>query len=193
MTSSSSVGLLVLRVALGAIFLYHGLAKILPAENELGATWARNLWAQWGNPPGDLMVNVENIPGLTDEQKETAKRGLSKRYARNAPQVPPTLEDHAVQYAVAWGELLGGVAMILGFLTRVAAIGLIAIQVGAIALVTAPRGFSFGAGGGYEYNLALLAMCAAVVVMGPGDVAVDRWLAPRRKKVVAKPMTPAPV
>ena len=41
----------------------------------------------------------------------------------------------AMQAAVAWGELLGGLAMALGFLTRLAALGLIAIMVGAIVTV----------------------------------------------------------
>src|SRR5260221_9968921 len=46
-----------------------------------------------------------------------------------------------VQLAVAWGELVGGIALAVGFLTRLAAIGIIAIMAGAIATVHWQHGF----------------------------------------------------
>jgi putative oxidoreductase len=79
----------------------------------------------------------------------------------------------AQQIAVAWGELLGGVALVIGFLTRIAALGIIAIMAGAIATVHGPKGFSLQ-DGGYEYNFALIVIAAAVVLLGPGTLAVDR-------------------
>src|SRR6476620_132760 len=57
----------------------------------------------------------------------------------------------AIQIAVAWGELLGGVAIALGLLTRIAALGSIAIMAGAIVTVTGPAGFSL-LNKGFEYN-----------------------------------------
>src|SRR5262249_16645109 len=42
----------------------------------------------------------------------------------------------ATEMAVAWGETIGGFAMLVGFMSRIAAVGLIIIQVGAILLVT---------------------------------------------------------
>ena len=39
------------------------------------------------------------------------------------------------QMAVAWGELLCGLGMLLGFLTRLAAVGIIIIMLGAIYTV----------------------------------------------------------
>jgi putative oxidoreductase len=86
----------------------------------------------------------------------------------------------AVQIAVAWGELLGGVALALGFLTRLAALGIAAIMVGAIYTVHGKHGFSLQQGG-YEYNFAILVMCAAVFLLGSGTLAVDRWFRIRRK------------
>jgi putative oxidoreductase len=86
-----------------------------------------------------------------------------------------------VQAAVAWGQLLGGIAMALGFLTRVAAVGLAAIMVGAVATVHWPNGFSLQ-DGGYEYNFAILVICAALILLGPGPLAVDRVFRLRRKK-----------
>src|ERR1700737_2291160 len=41
----------------------------------------------------------------------------------------------AVQAVVAWGELVGGVAILLGILTRLASLGIIVIMCGAIYTV----------------------------------------------------------
>jgi putative oxidoreductase len=77
------------------------------------------------------------------------------------------------QVAVAWGELLGGVALAVGFLTRLAALGLIGIEAAAIALVQGANGFALH-DNGYEYKFALIVMCVAVVLLGGGTLAVDR-------------------
>jgi uncharacterized membrane protein YphA (DoxX/SURF4 family) len=94
--------------------------------------------------------------------------------------IPDALEYQGVQFAVAWGELVCGVAMLLGLLTRLAAAGLIVIMIGAIYTVTGPQGFSVAAGG-YEYNLAILAMCVVLIIKGSGPLSVDGWLAARRQ------------
>ena len=85
-----------------------------------------------------------------------------------------------VQALVAWGELLGGIAMLFGFLTRVAAVGLAVIMVGAIATVHWPHGFNI-LNGGWEYNYAILILCAALVLIGGGQLAVDRLFVLRRR------------
>lgn len=112
----------------------------------------------------------------------------AQKYWRARPELMPrSLTYPATQYAVAWGELLGGLALAAGVLTRVAAAGLILIQAGAVALVTYSRGFAFERGGGYEYNLALLAMCASVLVLGGGLYSVDRLCAARAARAQAGP------
>lgn len=87
-----------------------------------------------------------------------------------------------LQMAVAWGELIGGVAVAVGFLTRVAALGLAAIMAGAIVQVHGPHGFS-AKEQGYEYNFAILIICAALILLGPGSLAVDRFFRLRRKPI----------
>jgi putative oxidoreductase len=84
------------------------------------------------------------------------------------------------QVAAAWGQLLGGVAMLIGLLTRLAALGLIVIMAGAIALVHAPNGFDIRHGG-WEYNFVLIVVCVAVILLGSGLIGVDRWLRFRRR------------
>jgi putative oxidoreductase len=111
---------------------------------------------------------------------------VGRYYEHVDVEVPPTLTFAGTQYAVAWGELLGGVAMLLGFLTRLAALGLIVIQTGAVMLVTAPRGFSLAGGVGYEYNLALLAMCLCLLLTGSGLLSLDAYLKNQRARAKAQ-------
>jgi len=101
-----------------------------------------------------------------------ADNGLGARWnpADDAPPAP-------VQLAVAWGELIGGAALGLGFLTRLAAAGIIAIMAGAIALVHWEHGFDITQGG-FEYNAVIIVMCTCLVLGGPGPIAVDRFFPP---------------
>jgi putative oxidoreductase len=87
----------------------------------------------------------------------------------------------ALQIAVAYGELLGGIALGLGFLTRLASLGIIALMAGAIATVTGQHGFN-NQDKGFEYNFALIVIALAVFLLGAGPVSFDRYMfAPRRR------------
>jgi putative oxidoreductase len=68
---------------------------------------------------------------------------------------------------VASIEFLGGVALILGFGTRTAALLLSCIMLVAMTNVTLERGFA----GGYDINLALLGGLLALLLAGPGKFA----------------------
>jgi uncharacterized membrane protein YphA (DoxX/SURF4 family) len=169
---------LVLRLALAVIFIYHGNIKVFGPNADLGASWATQQWAAQSKIPADLLARVDQIPDskLDEETKTEVKADLATSYARDASAPPEALTAwHWTQYAVAWGELVGGIALLVGILTRLAALGLIVIQVGAVWTVTGLHGFSVTRGGGYEYNLALIAMCLALVIMGGGTWAVDRF------------------
>jgi putative oxidoreductase len=72
-------------------------------------------------------------------------------------------------------ELVGGLALILGLGTRVAA-ALIAIDmVVAMLLVSLKRSFI----GGYEFELMLLAAAASLALLGGGALSLDRLFWPR--------------
>jgi putative oxidoreductase len=79
-------------------------------------------------------------------------------------------------------EFFGGLTVLIGFLTRLAAAGLAADMAGAIIKVHLVNGFFLnwsitpGKGHGYEFNLALLAMSIALLLSGPGKFALDRML-----------------
>jgi len=74
---------------------------------------------------------------------------------------------------IATLELVGGVALILGVLTRVFAVLLALDMLGALFLVHAPAGI-FAAAGGYELVLILAAAALAVALVGAGRVSVDK-------------------
>jgi putative oxidoreductase len=116
---------LLLRLVLGAVFIFHGWHKV-------GADGGAN-WAQGPDPLA-------------------------------AP----------LQLAVAWGELIAGIAMVVGFLTRLAALGLIVIMAGAIAHVHWPHGFDLSQGG-FEYNVTLIVISLCLVLGGPGPLSID-WI-----------------
>jgi putative oxidoreductase len=80
--------------------------------------------------------------------------------------------------AVALVEFLGGLALVLGLLTRVAALGLSVTMLGAILLVHLAGGFFLP--NGVEFALALLGATLALTVAGAGRWSVDAWLARRR-------------
>jgi putative oxidoreductase len=123
-----SLASVVLRAALAAVFIFHGLGKINEKTNY-GTAWMPAMPMQEGVPV-------------------------------------------AMQAAVSWGELLGGAAMAIGFLPRVAAVGLIIIMGGAIATVHGANGFSLPKG--WEYNYVLICVSLGVLLLGGGAYGVGR-------------------
>jgi putative oxidoreductase len=106
--------------------------------------------------------------------------------------VPAPLTFPWVQFVVAWGEFLGGAALVLGLFTRLAAVGMILIQGGAIYMVTAAHGFT-GKEVGWEYNFVLLAGCLAMFITGGGICAMDHLFRASEKKPEASPASLQPV
>jgi putative oxidoreductase len=88
-----------------------------------------------------------------------------------------------IAYAVCFFEFLGGVGLLVGLLTRLAALAVIVVMVGAIAKVHWPHGLFLnweltpGKGHGYEVNLAYMAMALACVLAGGGALSIDGLLA----------------
>ena len=84
-------------------------------------------------------------------------------------------------------EFFGGLGLIFGFLTRIAAFGILCNMTVAIAMVHSQFGFFMnwtGAqkGEGYEYHLLVLAITVLLIIRGAGAVSLDRLVsAPARK------------
>jgi putative oxidoreductase len=77
-----------------------------------------------------------------------------------------------IGYLVAIGEFFGGLGVILGVLPRFSAAAIVAIMIGAIAKVHWKNGF-FLDKHGFEYNVALIGLAAAIMVAGPGRFALS--------------------
>lgn len=83
-------------------------------------------------------------------------------------------------YPVFAAELLGGLALVLGWYARQAALALVPVMAVA-AWVHMPNGWVHtSAGGGWEYPVFLVAASLALWLIGDGAAALrrSRWLAP---------------
>jgi uncharacterized membrane protein YphA (DoxX/SURF4 family) len=86
------------------------------------------------------------------------------------------------QLAVTYGELICGFVLLFGLFSRLAVLGIIVIQIGAIILQTGKWDFintdyvppsRAHTPTGAEYNIALIVMCLAVLAIGSGKVSLD--------------------
>ena len=89
-------------------------------------------------------------------------------------------------------EFFGGLGLILGFLTRIAAFGIAATMLVAIGLVHSPFGFFMNWSGtqkgeGFEYHLLVLAMTAFLMIRGAGAFSVDHAIATASPSRTAQP------
>ena len=74
-------------------------------------------------------------------------------------------------YFVAYAEFIGGILLALGVMTRLVGGLFAAIMVVAIYAVHFKNGFN-NSGGGYEFQLLLLACSLAIAMVGPGRLSV---------------------
>jgi len=82
-------------------------------------------------------------------------------------------------------EVIGGLALLFGILTRIAS-GLIIIEmIGAVVVAKLSKGFV----GGYELELLIVAICISLFISGPGRISIEydvlkREIFPRGKQLV---------
>jgi putative oxidoreductase len=98
--------------------------------------------------------------------------------------------------AVGWAELGLAILIAIGLLTRIAALVVIVLQAAAIALVSGdlmPHVVRQAPGKadylsiGFEFNMANIAMCLALIVLGAGHFSVDHMLAKKMRAGGAMP------
>jgi putative oxidoreductase len=89
--------------------------------------------------------------------------------------------------AVALLEFFGGIALIVGLLTRFAGLGLAINMLGAIFFVHAQAGFFLP--NGYEFVLTLFAAAASLAIAGAGRYSVDALIAARTATDFSEPRT----
>jgi putative oxidoreductase len=81
-------------------------------------------------------------------------------------------------------EFFGGIGLIVGALTRIAAFGIATNMLVAVLLVHAPNGFFMNwtgqqKGEGFEYHLLALVIAIVLIVRGAGAFSIDRMLSLR--------------
>ncbi len=99
----------------------------------------------------------------------------SKKISRGPDSFADTLADLGVAspmlftWLVIIAELIGGALLVVGLLTRLATLPLIATMIGSIVLVKAAMGMP-----DVGIDIALLAGLVALLLAGPGRFAIDR-------------------
>lgn len=78
-------------------------------------------------------------------------------------------------------EFLGGLGLIVGFLTRVAAFGVMCVMLVAIFTVHLPNGFFMNWAGnqkgeGFEFHILAIGIAIAVMLRGAGRLSIDKSL-----------------
>lgn len=133
LSARASVGLLVLRVVMGAAFMFHGYSKI---QNPFG----------W-------MGSESHVPGI-------------------------------FQALAALSEFGGGLALILGLLTPLAALGIACTMAAAVFMVHVPKGDPFvGKGGSYELPLVYFAASVMFMLIGAGKLSLDKLIFGRNREI----------
>ncbi|WP_137724305.1 DoxX family protein [Prescottella subtropica] len=106
-----------------------------------------------------------NGPGLLGYRDDLAAAGFD--------------QARALAVAGAVGEVAGGLLLVLGLLTPVAAAAVLAVMINAWCLKqSAVPGLEYFAPDGIEYETVLAAGAAAIALTGPGRIALDgrrRW------------------
>src|ERR671931_2791634 len=83
-------------------------------------------------------------------------------------------------------EVIGGFALLLGVLTRIASILFIIEMIGSTIVAKLPKGFV----GGYELDLLLLSIAVSLILSGPGRISIEwnilkRELFPKGKQIIS--------
>ena len=92
----------------------------------------------------------------------------------------------ALAYATIFAEVVGGLALIVGFYSRVVAVALIPILIGAILTVHGPAGFFFtNPNGGWEFLALWIVGLLTVALIGDGVYALRTTPAANRQALEA--------
>ena len=84
----------------------------------------------------------------------------------NSAGLPPEM-----QMPIALAELIGGIFLVVGVLTRITGAVFAVILLGAIFHIRWENGF-FVSQGGWEWDLVMLAAVLSIIVAGPGRVSI---------------------
>jgi putative oxidoreductase len=144
------LGLLLLRLILGGVFIVHGYPKVFGGP---GKTVPEPLRRHLG-------------PGFS----QSLERGGIENF-RNTVSGLGTPAPGVMAWVGALAELVGGTLLMLGWFTRPAALAICGNMTMAISRVHWKNGLV--GQGGYEFALVCLAGLLALLLGGPGAISID--------------------
>lgn len=103
-------------------------------------------------------------------------------------------------FLVILAESFGAIGLALGLFSRLSALGISLVMLGAIFMTHLPNGFFMNwygqqAGEGFEYHLLVLALSIPILIKGGGLWAADSWLLSRlssKRRVLAQAQIETP-
>jgi putative oxidoreductase len=133
---TQNLGLLVLRVGLGAVLVAHGLQKLFGWSGGRGLNSFKNALSDIGYQHADILT-----------------------------------------YCAAGGEIAAGVLLVLGLFTPLAAAGALAYLTNSLLAGMSGqhsvKSFPYFLPNGHEYEITLIVMAAAIILVGPGRYGFD--------------------
>ncbi|HZQ36513.1 MAG TPA: DoxX family protein [Dehalococcoidia bacterium] len=161
-----AVGLLWMRIVAGGLLAVHGYAKLFGGEEKGVHPLARRYLG----------------PGFEQAVQRGGVRGFSQSLTGLGVPVPGPMAA-----LVGLTEFVGGLLVVTGTLTRLAAAALSINLVVAIKLAHWKHGIV--GQGGYAYGLSLLGTFVGLLLAGPGALSVDgepeRWLPVLRRRAAS--------
>ncbi|MBA2289675.1 MAG: DoxX family protein [Chloroflexia bacterium] len=145
-----SLGLMLLRVVIGIIMIAHGYPKLFGGQGK-----AESLPDEAKDVLGEGFVDSVDQGGIAATTGAMESLGV------------PQPELNA--WSIGLVEFVGGLAMVLGWKTRPAAVAITFSQLVAINKAHAEQGLV----GGYEFNASLIAGAGCIALAGPGKLSVD--------------------
>jgi putative oxidoreductase len=155
---------------------------LTPGPQEIGG-WQSMIGKLLHTDPDYTLTFLRIIAGLI-----VFPYGMQKLFGWfGGPGIDGTLKDldsRRIPRSIAWliivGQSFGSIALVAGFLDRIAAGGLFIIFTGAL-IVHLPDGWTmnwFGEkkGEGIEYLVMLLSLLLVAIVRGSGAMSIDLWL-----------------
>lgn len=137
------------------------------------------------NPVNAGMKNVASLPMRAALGTSMLYHGYSKLHPakkEGAVKMMDALEIKPPRFwafALGASEIFGGLSALLGIGTRIGALAVLVTQSVAVYKVHLDKGFD-NTKGGYEFNLALMGIAAALLFAGPGVIstheAIERRL-----------------
>ncbi|MFB1480490.1 DoxX family protein [Corallococcus sp. RDP092CA] len=134
-----------------------------------------------------LLKSAALLPPRLSLGATMIKHGMAKLKKEGTEQHAGMFEQMGIKPGRPWvlatgiTELAAGVSSILGIATRLTALGVIVTQAVAIAKVHGKNGFDVTKGG-YEFNVALIAIALGTLMRGPGRLSLHSALERRVKR-----------